>query len=108
MYDVWSLFLLYAFVSSKHEELKESFQKVSDTSHSNFVCHVASEFLLWLTVLKNGNDDCPKCCAMYIRMTKYVFTFIDLFCCVNAIGIETGYELFVVVWRDLCQHRHKA
>ena len=108
VYEVCSSFLLHSFVSSKHEQLKESFEKEEDKSHSNYVCHVASEFSRWLIILENGDDDWLKCCAMFIRMAKDLFTFIDSFRRGDAIGIETGYELFVVVWRALGQHRYEA
>ena len=67
-----------------------------------------SEFTVWLTKLEDGDDDWLKCCAMFLRMSKHLFTFIVLFCCGDVIDIETGYELFLVVWRALGQHRYES
>ena len=108
VYEVLLSYLFHSYVSLNHAELKNSFSHESDHSLSNFVCFTTNRFTNWLAELEDGNDDWLKCCAMFIRMSKDLFTFIDSFRCSDAIGIETGYEFFVGVWRALGPHRYEA
>lgn len=41
-------------------------------------------------------------------MSKDLFIFINWFRCGDTIGVETGYELLVVDWCALGQHRYES
>jgi hypothetical protein len=45
----------------------QSSEKETDTSHGNFMCHVASELALWLTALEEGDDKLANVlCYVYL------------------------------------------
>ena len=101
VHEVLSSYLFHSFISLESADLRDGFTQQKDGSLSNFVYYTTNQFTDWLGDLENGDDDWLKYCAMFLRMSKDLFTFIDSFRCGDAIGIETGYELFVVVWRAL-------
>ena len=78
-------YLFHSFVSLNHAELRDGFTQENDVSLSNFVCYTTNQFTKWLAELEDGDDDWLKCCAMFLRMSKDLFTFIDLFRCGDSI-----------------------
>ena len=103
VYDGATEILLHTFVATKWTVLKAQFEKEGDQSKGNFVCFVGIRFAGWLHELAAGDDDWLKCNALFVLLVKDFFTFVDSYRCGDAIGIETGYETFVVIWRALGQ-----
>ncbi len=106
VYEMVCTILAHTFISEKHEQLKTSFEKETDQSRGNFICHASTAWAKWVGELEKCDDDWLKCLASFTHIAKDFFTFVKSYRCGDAIGTEQGYENFVPVFVAFGHHRY--
>ena len=101
--------LMESFIGKTHLSLMDKFmvQEETDQSEANYVCFIAKQFSLYITQLSDCDDDWLRTCSMFITMSQDFFAFVASYRNGDSIGIESGYQTFVGVWKALGQKRYE-
>ena len=99
--------MFQSYLSKNCAALKEEFNlTATDLSDANYIIFLATKFGEHVESLHTSTDNWAKANALFLSMSKELFTFIDAYRCGDSPGIEFGYEIFAPVWRALGQSRY--